>query len=109
MPFSAYIIIKRGQRARANWLIWVALFMFTLSTSFWAASVVNLFLRFHAYFVNPSTFLANRIDAYTTLANAVILVNVGRRTALLSPLIISIVCASGRSRRLESLGAMSRG
>lgn len=84
MPLSAYIIVKRGQRSRTIWLIWVVLFMFILSTLFWAASVADLFLRFRAYFVAPSTLLAERLDTYASLANAVILVNVGRRVALLS-------------------------
>ncbi|KZV78960.1 hypothetical protein EXIGLDRAFT_783013 [Exidia glandulosa HHB12029] len=75
MPFSAYFIIKRGQRSRANWLIWVALFMFLLSSAFWTASVANLFLRYQAYFIAPSPAFARKIDTFSTLANAIILSN----------------------------------
>ncbi|KZV80085.1 hypothetical protein EXIGLDRAFT_577792, partial [Exidia glandulosa HHB12029] len=49
--------------------------MFILSSAFWAASVADLLLYFHAYFIAPSPAFARKTDTFSTLENAIILTN----------------------------------
>ncbi|KZV84723.1 hypothetical protein EXIGLDRAFT_278873 [Exidia glandulosa HHB12029] len=75
MPFSIYLVIKRGRSSGRPWLFWVTVFMFLLSAAYWAASAAHLFLCLRAFFTDPSPALALRVDVFSTLAHAVVLIN----------------------------------
>jgi len=52
------------------------LFMYALSALFWAASVANLMLRINAYFIHFDASFAKYINLWSSLPNAIILINV---------------------------------
>ncbi|EJD54808.1 hypothetical protein AURDEDRAFT_51722 [Auricularia subglabra TFB-10046 SS5] len=75
LPFSVYIIRKRGQSQRFNRLLYCTLFMFLLSSAGWASSVATIVLQIHALLLAPSQSLRDQISAYSPLASAVVLIN----------------------------------
>ncbi|EJD54813.1 hypothetical protein AURDEDRAFT_179871 [Auricularia subglabra TFB-10046 SS5] len=75
MPFSAYIVKKRGHHTRFRWLIYCTLFMLLLSTAYWIASVASLVIHVHSYFISPSLSLQNKDNVFSSLRSAVILIN----------------------------------
>ena len=76
LAYFALSCRKKGVKRQFNTLLLVTLVMFFLSAIFWCASVANLVLRIHAYFLHPSFALLRNLNIYTSLMNAIILVNV---------------------------------
>jgi len=73
VPFSLYIM--RQRRARAKNLVLCTIFMFTLSTAFWASSVIGFLVRLYAFFISESIPLAQAVYTWSALPNAIILLN----------------------------------
>ncbi|EJD54816.1 hypothetical protein AURDEDRAFT_119189 [Auricularia subglabra TFB-10046 SS5] len=72
--FFAYVV-KRTRGPRTHWLLYCTLFAFSLSAAFWGISVANLLLRIHGFFIRPSVVLAQDLDIYGSVGNAVVLIN----------------------------------
>lgn len=68
---------KRGLKSKSNMFTFgVTLFMFALSTAYWAASVANLIAKIQSIVIDPSERSTDDIITYHLLFNAVILINV---------------------------------
>ncbi|KAE9390780.1 hypothetical protein BT96DRAFT_832962, partial [Gymnopus androsaceus JB14] len=75
IPVSSYIMFHRGLATRARKILFgITIFMFSLSTVYWIASISTLIQLIRAWFlsVDPDT---QTIPNYLPLFNALVLVN----------------------------------
>lgn len=75
MPLSAYVVKKRGLRTPGAWARYCSWCMFLASAAYWAASVVNMGIHLHAFFIEPSLPLSAAIAVYSPIPNSAVLVN----------------------------------
>ena len=113
-PFPYPVFRKRGLKSKYNMFTFgMTLFMFALSTAYWASSIANLVAKIRSILIDPSQRSTNDIITYHLLFNAIILINVSLSKLLAAacvPILKSIlsVCDYGWCCCLACLGSVSR-
>lgn len=106
---------KQGRSKSNVTLFCIMLVPFALSTGYWAVEFAELLVKIEVFFMNPAERNGRNITYYSTMWNAIALLNVSppylpiQWCTVLTIVIVSIVRHIRRHRCLESMGIVQTG
>ncbi|KAJ3546295.1 hypothetical protein NM688_g5530 [Phlebia brevispora] len=76
MPFAVHVLVKRRHHAKPNMFVLLAILVpFVLSSGYWGVMFTEQAVRIYVFFLHPEKRHGRNIAAYSTLFNAIALIN----------------------------------